>query len=248
MRIFADSLQMVKEVGRELKELGITVPISHYQDKITKGDKDFYTKELLGYTFKVSDPLTGLNEMVHYIFPDEEEANGIIEYCELELIDRLGGKPVNPGVAHKSRFSLWEEFLTEQQKFSYTYAERISDPRLEKDQVTKVIEELNESPDSRQAIVMIFDPIRDHKNVGGKHRIPCSMYYQFMVRNKKLHGIYTMRSNDFYNHFVVDMWEAIKLQEYVASQVTHASLGIGSYTYFGGSLHAYAKDFPSFVF
>jgi thymidylate synthase len=244
-RIFADWNQAIKEIPREVKELGITVPISHYQDKVTKGNKDFYTKELIGYSFKVSSPLSGLDDMVSYIYPKENQAKEILEYCKLELSDRVGGKPVNPGEAHKSRYSLWEEFLEDKQKFSYTYSERISDPSLECDQLRNIINELKQSPDSRQAVVVIFNPLYDHKNIGGKHRIPCSMYYQFLVRNKKVHGIYTMRSNDIYAHFVVDMWEAVMIQKYVADNL---GLEVGSFTYFGGSLHAYAKDFPNFVF
>jgi hypothetical protein len=73
----------------------------------------------------------------------------------------------------------------------------------------------------------------------------CSMHYQFLIRNKKLHGIYVMRSNDLLTHYVVDIWLACKIQMYIADQL---GIAVGSFTYFGGSLHAYAKDFPKFVF
>jgi thymidylate synthase len=244
MRIFADHEQAIKELVRELKELGITVPITHYQDKWVKGDKGFYTKELLGYSYKVSQADAKLREMVEFLYANKD-LEGVLEYCELELRDRLSGEARNPGEAHKSRYSLWEEFLEDKQKFSYTYSERISDPNLIRDQVTNVIEELKESPDSRQAIVQIFNYTKDHKNIGGKHRIPCSMHYQFLVRNKKVHGIYVMRSNDLLTHYVVDIWLACKIQMHIAEQL---GLEVGSFTYFGGSLHAYAKDFPAFVF
>jgi len=242
-RIFSDHEQAANELRRELKELGITVPISHMQDKWVKGNKDFYTKELIGYSYKVSQADAKLDEMVKIFYP--EECQAIIEYCKLELQDRLCGQSKNPGDAHKSRYSLWEQFLEDEQKFSYTYSERISDPALIKDQITKVIEELKESPDSRQGIVQIFNYSKDHQNIGGKRRIPCSMHYQFLVRNNKVHGIYVMRSNDLLIHFVVDIWLACKIQEYIANELNYK---IGSFTYFGGSLHAYAKDFPDFVF
>jgi thymidylate synthase len=244
MRIFADHLQAIKELVRELKELGITVPISHYQDKWVKENKEFYTRELIGYSYKVSQADLKLDEMVKFLYKDKD-AEGVLAYCQLELQDRLAGVAKNPGEAHKSRYSLWEEFLEDQQKFSYTYSERISDPDLIKDQITNVINELKTSPDSRQAIVQIFNYLYDHKNIGGKHRLPCTMHYQFLVRNKKLHGIYVMRSNDLLTHYVVDIWLACKIQMYIAEQL---SVAVGSFTYFGGSLHAYAKDFPKFVF
>jgi thymidylate synthase len=243
VRIFASHLEAIKELLRELKELSITTPLNHYQDKWVKGDKNFYTKELIGYTYKVSDASAKLDEMVEFLYKDE--AKPIIEYCELELHDRLSGESKNPGDAHKSRYSLWEEFLEDKQKFSYTYSERINDPKLEKNQIQTIIDELRTSPDSRQAIVQIYNYLYDSKNIGGKHRIPCSMHYQFLIRNKKLHGIYVMRSNDLLTHYVVDIWLASKIQMYIAEQL---GIGVGSFTYFSGSLHAYAKDFPKFVF
>ena len=250
MRIFADHEQAIKELLRELKELGITVPISHMQDKWVKGDKNFYTKELIGYSYKVSQADKKLDEMVRFLYPGEA-GDGVIDYCQKELSDRLAGVARNPGEAHKSRYSIWEEFLEDQQKFSYTYSERISDPALESDQIKKVIEELTESPDSRQAIVQIFNYLYDDKNIGGKHRIPCSLHYQFLLRNKKLHGIYCMRSNDLLTHYVVDIWLACQIQMHIAKMLSRRlgeEVGVGSFTYFGGSLHAYAKDFPNFVF
>jgi thymidylate synthase len=244
MRIFADHEQAIKELLRELKELGITVPISHMQDKMVKGDKDYYTRELIGYSYKVSQADKKLDEMVRFLYPDKE-GDDILNYCQLELQDRIAGVARNPGDAHKSRYSLWEEFLEDEQKFSYTYSERISDPALETDQIQAVINELTVSPDSRQAIVQIFNYLYDDKNIGGKHRIPCSLHYQFLLRNKKLHGIYCMRSNDLLTHYVVDIWLACKIQMYIAEKL---NCGVGSFTYFGGSMHAYAKDFPRFVF
>jgi len=243
-RIFANHLDAVKELLREVKELGMTVEISHMQDKQVKNDKNFWTRELIGYSYKVSQADLKLKEMVEFLYKDKD-AKGVLEYCELELKDRLAGVARNPGEAHESRYSLWEEFLEDKQKFSYTYSERISDPDLVKDQIANVIEELKESPDSRQAIVQIFNYLYDHKNIGGKHRIPCSMHYQFLVRNKKAHGIYVMRSNDLLTHYVVDIWLACKIQMHIAEQL---GFEVGSFTYFGGSLHAYFKDFPAFVF
>lgn len=243
-RIFGNHYDAIRELLRELKELGITVPITHYQDKWVKGDKDFYTKELIGYSYVVSQADQKLDEMVRFLYPDKA-GEDVIEYCQLELNDRLAGVARNPGNAHKSRYSLWEEFLEDKQKFSYTYSERIADSNLEKDQIQKVIDELKESPDSRQAIVQIFNYLYDDKNIGGKHRIPCSLHYQFLLRNKKLHSIYCMRSNDLLTHYVVDIWIACKIQMYIAQKL---NVGVGSFTYFGGSLHAYAKDFPKFVF
>lgn len=244
MRIFANHLDAIAELLREVREFGVTVPITHFQDKQVKNNKDYYTVELLGYTYKVSVASAKLDEMVKFLYPGKE-GDDILEYCALELKDRLSGETRNPGEAHKSRYSLWEEFLEDKQKFSYTYSERINDPQLEKNQLQTVIDELRNSPDSRQAIIQIYNYLYDSKNIGGKHRLPCTMHNQFLIRNKKLHGIYVMRSNDLLTHYVVDIWLACKLQMYIAEEL---GIEVASFSYFSGSLHAYHKDFPKFVF
>ena len=246
MRIYSDVLQMVKEVGRELKELGITVPISHYQDKYVKGDERFFTKELIGYTFKVSNPTIYHNEMIEFVYnKNPKEGERVKQFIEQEVKDRTSGKSLNPGNSYKFRLNLWKEFLHEDGKFSYQYAERINDVNLEKNQIEKVIEELRTSPDSRQGIVQIFNYLYDHKNIGGVKRIPCTMHYQFLLRNSKLHSCYVMRSNDLYGHFCVDIIVAARIQMYIAEKL---NVGVGSLTYFSGSLHAYMKDFDELIF
>jgi thymidylate synthase len=246
MRIFSDVEQMSREINRELKELGITVPISHYQDKEVKGDKNFYTKELIGYTFKVSDPTIRHQEMIDFMYRnDPEEGERVRKFIDQEVKDRTSGKPLNPGNSVYERMNVWNQFFEENGRFSYQYAERINDPDLEVNQIQKVINELRESPDSRQGIVQIFNYTKDHKRIGGKRRIPCSMHYQFLLRNGKVHACYVMRSNDLYGHFAVDIIVAARLQMYIAEQL---GKGVGSFTYFSGSLHAYQKDFDELVF
>jgi len=65
------------------------------------------------------------------------------------------------------------------------------------------------------------------------------MYYQFYIRDNKLHMIYTMRSCDFLTHFIYDVYFSIFLQSYVADNL---NLNMGTFTHFIGSLHAYKKD------
>lgn len=246
MRIFSDVEQMVREVGRELKELGMTIPISHYQDKNVAGNKDFYTKELLGYTFKIANPTIKHKDMIEFMYSnDPEEGKRVASFIEQEVADRTGGVPLNPGNSYVRRINVWQEFLEADGKFSYQYAERIHDAELEMGQLERVIEELTHSPDSRQGIIQIYNYSKDADNIGGKRRIPCSMHYQFMVRNKKLHACYVMRSNDFYGHFCVDIIVAARLQMFIAKKL---GVEVGSLTYFSGSLHAYQRDFSDLIF
>ena len=85
----------------------------------------------------------------------------------------------------------------------------------------------------------MFDRHQDINNLGGKDRVPCSMYYQFYIRGGVLNMIYTMRSCDFLTHFVHDVYLACGLLSHVAGEL---GLKVGHFTHFIGSLHAYRRD------
>ncbi len=70
-------------------------------------------------------------------------------------------------------------------------------------------------------------------------RIPCSLYYQILVRDGKVDLHYAMRSCDFLTHFPVDIALAIRMQHYITERLGRA---VGTFSYFTGSLHAYRKD------
>ena len=62
-RIFKDCFEMIREMDRELKVSGITVPVNHYQNQELSGD-DRLTKELIGVSFVISKPYLGKREML----------------------------------------------------------------------------------------------------------------------------------------------------------------------------------------
>ena len=97
-RIFKDCFEMIREMDRELKVSGITVPVNHYQNQELSGD-DRLTKELIGVSFVISKPYLGKREMLDFMFKDEAEL--IEKYCRAELSDRLDRNGVNPGKSSK---------------------------------------------------------------------------------------------------------------------------------------------------
>ena len=231
MRIFLNCEEMVKEVERDLWEMGIDVHPQTMQDKYVAEDEDYKTKEVRGYGFQVVPPQSGSVEMLKYMFPTNY--NTVLSYVDQEHADRTGGEILNPGNSHKFRPDVWSEFLHDG-KFAYTYSERMTP------QLLRIMEELKQRPDTRQAVINIHSNLsHDKKNIGGSGRIPCSMYYQFMRREGKLDLIYTMRSCDFLTHFPIDIALATQLQHHVAMAL---SIPQGMFTYFTGSLHAYHKD------
>jgi hypothetical protein len=252
MRIFTDIMEAVREVERDLWEMGVNVHPQTMQDKNIATDPDYMTKEVRGYGFKIvePDPTTkAIYDVLRYIFdPQGVPVEPIGKYIDIEHGDRVGGVALNPGNAAKHRSDVWNEFMHDG-KFAYTYSERISP------QLGRIVSELRTNRETRQAIINIHSNISasnyiddgthsvlqaaDMMNMGGASRIPCSMYYQMMIREGALDLIYTMRSCDFLVHFPIDIILAIKLQCFIAIAL---QVNVGTFTYFTGSLHAYAKE------
>jgi thymidylate synthase len=243
-RIFKDCLEMVQEMDRELKVSGITVPVKHYQNKELVGENQ-NTKELIGVNFIISKPSLKKKEMLEFLF--KEEADNIEKYCEQELLDRVNREGLNPGNSYKIRLDLWQSLMSKKdgEKFDYTYSERINFHN----QLDNAIESLKEDEHSRRAMVMIFKPEDTDESMGFATRIPCSISYQFVIRNNKLMVIYYIRSNDYFKHFAIDIWLANAMQEYIVEQLkeTYPKLKVGSLNYYCGSFHAYNEDLSNWV-
>ncbi len=225
MRIYQNCMEMLSEVHRDLFEMGQTVKPRTMQDKNIEGNEDFETLELSSYPFAIESPLD-IDEMIQH--------RGLnIEWCRRDFEERTSTADINPGEAYKLREE-WEEFV-HGGKFAYTYNERLIY------QLRETIKLLKFDPDTRQAVITIYEGGKDVHNRGGIKRVPCSMYYQFMVRNGALDCVYTMRSSDFMTHFPYDIWHAVMLQNLIAKEIGFPA---GKLTFFSGSLHAYKKDVP----
>lgn len=225
MRIYIDAYELVSEIYREVWEMGIIVKPNSMQNKVVVGDEDYDTKEVLNYSYC----LKSLNH-ADYLFGFDKNS---LKWANAELGERINPFTENPGRAWEIRKDVWTEFLVDG-KFEYTYSDRIHKFHG----LNKIIEELNSNMDSRQCVLPIFHP-EDVDGFGGSFRVPCSLSYQFIIREGKLHIIYTQRSADVVTHFGNDVWLAFKLMEYVANQVDI----VPGYLYHNiTSLHCYRKD------
>lgn len=232
MRIYQTLKEAYGEVQRDLVEMGIEVHPESMQDKVVKDDDNFVTKELQGYCYSIISHKS--------IREDFESLGGNEPYAFQELIDRTSDDWRNPGTAWKHRPEVWQEFI-HNGRMSYTYNERM------REQIGMIRDELKRNPNTRQAIITMYDRHQDIANLGGKARIPCSLTYQFLIRRQgegalKLDCIYTMRSCDVYTHFIYDVYITMKLQEYLAHSLGYES---GRFIHFIGSLHAYKKDYST---
>ena len=103
-------------------------------------------------------------------------------------------------------------------------------------QLEKVTEILRQTPDSRKAVVQLFDAddlAEPHKDV------PCTCTLQFLVRERKLHLLANLRSNDVHWGLPHDVFCFTMLQEIVARAV---GVDLGTYKQFVGSLHLYDRS------
>jgi len=225
-RIYANMKEAIDEIERDIMEMGIKVHPHTMQNKNVKDNDNFSTLEVQNYTFTILD-MRGKDGLVPNLF-----------WCKAEFEERISKEFENPGKAWKLRREIWEEFLVNG-KMDYTYNERI----LGFDQLDLVIFELKNNPDTRQAVLHLHYPA-DVSNMQ-KKRIPCSMYYQFMIRNGKLDIIYNMRSSDFDTHFRNDIWLADELRKHIANKL---NIPVGLFHMNVGSLHRYKNYTSKHVF
>lgn len=233
MRIFNDAVQMIKEVERDLFEMGTRYQSATVQDKEVKNDPNFQTIELCGYAYMLTDfSAINIPEVAFY----SGYLQGKEDWLFNESRERLGmlanSPSKNPGIAWTKNLELWKPFLRDG-FFSYTYAERWLE------QIPYIIKELLRRPNSRQAIMTMYDRHQDMMNWGGRDRVPCSLTYQFLIREDRLVCIYNQRSCDFVKFFGADVYFTIQLMRHIA---TRTGLELGQFIHFIGSLHAFAGD------
>jgi len=230
MRIFTNAVEMVNEVERDLFEMGTRYQSSTVQDQQVGDDPNFQTLELTGYDYMLTDfDDKNLEDMVKY--------NGKINTAWLynenqERLYGLAGESLNPGLAWRSNSEFWGKFIRNG-VFSYSYAERMQE------QLPYVIRELQNKPNTRQAVMTMYDKHNDMLHWGGRDRVPCSLTYQFLLREDKLVLIYNQRSCDFVKFFSSDVWLTTLLLKHVASKIGKEP---GQFIHFLGSLHAFAGD------
>lgn len=262
MRIYSSSYELMSEMGRELNSYGQTVKPKTYQNKNIEGNEDFVTKEIICQQYC----LTSLQDPTWLFFYSRSR-----EWADAEFQERItfepNGEPWNPGEAWKLRRDLWEQFLVKEEIsfvgnetykeyheiFEYTYSERIMKPvyfnGTVMPKIMAIIQLLKSDQDTRKAVLNIYgtdnyNEDEDSDHYDGSRRIPCSMYYDFLIRQngkgeKVLHICYHQRSSDFVTHFGNDVYLAWRLMEYVAKEV---GVKPGYLYHTIDSLHTYQKD------
>ncbi|MEV0898187.1 thymidylate synthase [Actinoplanes sp. NPDC049802] len=115
------------------------------------------------------------------------------------------------------------------------YGPRMRRWQGEVDQLDYVRRLLTRDPDSRQAVIQLYDPQRD---TTGTRDVPCTLNYRFFVRRGRLDMHTTMRSNDVWLGLPYDLFTATLIQELMAGWL---GVELGSYHHHVDSLHLYAQ-------
>lgn len=112
------------------------------------------------------------------------------------------------------------------------------DNSYEVDQILGVIKELSEHPESRRAVINIWDPATD---MDDWKDVPCNNWLHFLQRDGALHMAIGIRSNDLvWGWHGINTFEWSVLQELIANSL---DLVVGKQTYLIGSLHMYDRHF-----
>lgn len=104
------------------------------------------------------------------------------------------------------------------------------------DQLQRVLTTLKDDPDSRRAVVQLYDPIRDAE---GHRDVPCTLGYRFHIRDGRLHMSTTMRAQDVWIGLPYDLFAATVLHELMAGWL---GVELGDYHHHVDSLHIYERD------
>lgn len=219
---------VIRSTGGDLMEEIYTKPSDAYTTicKVIKLEgsavkpRGQLTREMLNVQLRVTEPW-------HVPFAiDGRKLNPTITGIEyLSLVGQIG---VEPMTRHKARP------LAEYHDYGIAYGNYGS--RL-RGQLTEVVKELTNDPDSRRAVMTIYDGGRD---LGHDTKdVPCTLSLQFIVRKNHLHLRTTMRSNDAYLGLPYDLQQFCLL---LCTMAQVLRLDVGEYTHCVGSMHLYEKD------
>lgn len=105
-------------------------------------------------------------------------------------------------------------------------------------QLPAVVQRLKLDPHTRQAIVVLWDPVRD-TFTEGLSDYPCTISLQYFIRDGRLEAHTHMRSNDVWWGLAYDAFQFTQLQITVANVL---GIEAGRYYHHANSLHFYLRD------
>lgn len=155
-----------------------------------------------------------------------------------EVLDKIG-------CLSKGQLDVYvKQFLTsDRMGFTYTYGERLRAYSCPKcgatfDQLSFVKEKLAKFPNTNQAVVALYNPLRDSDS--SRHNDPpCWNWAQFRLRGNELHVTAVFRSHDYAKALYPNLYALAVIAEEVYPQ------GPRKLTLLSSSAHIYEADYKN---
>jgi thymidylate synthase len=258
MNQYQDVKAAYLDIVKTIMDKGMIVQSENFHDKDVKDNPEYETREMVGFSYQIDKPtIEDAEAMINL-------ASVGLPWAQAEFESRVEVEPKNPGTAYKNKEDFWKKMLESTGKFSYTYGLRmrrfggseVSDSFVDAsqeekdcasdhgvrtdtvDQLQTVIDEIKLHPNTRQAVISIWDAEIDLHRLN-QRRIPCSLTYQVLRRDGKLDIVYVSRSSDAVTLLPSDIYQALRLQKWVADQI---GIPTGKFVHCIGSLHIYKKN------
>ena len=255
------------------------VPPTKWQGVDVRKRPEMTSHELMNYTFHLD--LYNKTDLDYW--RNDIEPN--LPWADNHFEERVWGVPINPGIEWEfwPWGNSANTFRDDNGQFNHNYMERYWSKYAGLSPATKTAKEwylahegvhisphkgirneygdlgdlvlsLSCNPYSRQEWFPIFHPEDVGEVKGG--RKPCSLGYQFWVRENQLHAYYPMRSCDFTRHFKDDLYLTVRLLLWVLNECRkiedtwdhtddsyfwHA-VQLGTLTFHATSLHVFTND------
>jgi thymidylate synthase len=168
------------------------------------------------------------------------------EWCYEHFAERVSGVPYNPPPSHVKWNTKTEEYLMDD-VFSHTYPERLwpkdlgmSGVRFDIADLNTAINVLKNDPETRQCFVPIWFPEDGEASLKGE-RVPCTIGWQFLLRDNKLHCLYFIRSMDAVRHAHHDIWFCNAMTQYMINKAS-LDVEVGYLSMSVGSFHCFEND------
>ena len=196
----------------------------YLHDRIIQEGVDFAdTKALFNVGFYITDPMD--NRIIN------RERNWKLDYAEAEWQWYLSGDRniEKLGELYGKVPEIWKRMADKHGNVNSNYGWQWN----RNGQLDKIIQMLQDNPDTRQATVSIYDgkEIQDYS-----YDTPCTYAVQFTILHGRLDMCVTMRSNDLWYGFCNDQYCFSELQRLVSTQL---NIEPGTYYHFAHNMHLY---------
>ena len=197
---------------------------NYYHDLIIRKGIDFdNTKAIFNCGFYIENPLD--NHIVN------EERDWKHEYAEAEWQWYLSGDPSidKLGKIYGKIPPIWERMADAKREVRSNYGWQWN----REDQLDQVVDKLKNKPDTRHAVVSIYDGKEIDRYT---YDTPCTYAVQFTIIDNKLNMSVYMRSNDLWYGFCNDQYCFSMLHKIIAERL---SMDMGWYYHHAHNMHIY---------